>query len=106
MLEQLSFIIDTCSFQTLLQNPQKETVSYLNWFDIMGDDNHLCFLLLDQGCYGVDPGPDDWWALGWYISLALSTLFSTGTKSFLLRLLGLGPVLVHQFEQLGSCNGE
>jgi len=77
--------------------------TYLNGVDIIGDNDKLSFLLLNQGGDGVHTVADGESPLGGGVLLTGSASLSTGLEASLLVLLGLGPVLVQQTEQLSGC---
>ena len=76
--------------------------NYLDRVDIVGNDNELSGLLLDQGGDGVDSVPDDGGSLGGGVTLAGGSGLSALTKALLLLLLRLGTVLVQQTEKLSG----
>ena len=77
-------------------------LNYLNGVNIVGDDNKLSFLLLNQGGDGVGSVAESEGTLGWGIFLAGGTSFSASLETSLPVLLGLWTVLVQKTEQLGG----
>ena len=75
---------------------------YLNGVHVIGDDHELGLLLLDEGGDGVDSVSHDGSPLAGSVLLALGAGGGALPQPLLLGLLGLGPVLVHQLEQLGG----
>jgi hypothetical protein len=78
-------------------------MKYLNGVNIVGDDNELSFLLLDQGRDGVDSVTEGNRALGGSVLLAGCAGLGPGLESGLAVLLSLGTVLVQKAEKLSSC---
>lgn len=77
-------------------------VNYLNWVDIVSDDDQSGLLLLDEAHHGVDTRSDHRWSRRWLVSLALSSSGRTGNQSLLTVLLGLWSVAIEQLEQLAG----
>ena len=77
-------------------------IIYLDGVDVVGDDDELRGLLLDEGGDGVDAVPDDSRLLGGGVALAGGAGLGALAKALLLRLLRLRAVLVQELEQLGS----
>ena len=77
-------------------------MTYLNGINIVGDDNQLGFLLLNQGGDGVDAVSHHGSPLAGGVILALGPGGGALYQPLLLGILGLGSVLVQQLEQLGS----
>ena len=77
-------------------------VTHLNGIHIVGDDDELGFLLLDEGGDGVDSVSDHGSPLAGSVLLPLSPGGGSLPQPLLLGLLGLGPVLVQQLEELGG----
>ena len=80
----------------------KQGPTYLNGVNIIGDDDQLGLLLLNQGSDSVHTVADGESPLGGGVLLAGSASLSPGLETSLLVLLGLGPVLVQQTEELSS----
>merc|ERR1712020_358252 len=74
----------------------------LNGVDVVSDHHKLSLLLLNQGGHSVDAMADDSSTLGGCVLLTSGPGSCTLPQPLLLGLLGLGPVLVHQLEQLGG----
>lgn len=70
----------------------------------MSDDNKLCLLLLNQLGNSVDTSSNYWSAVSRLVSLTGNPGLGSSSQSLLLGLPGLWSVLIHQLEQLGSCN--
>ena len=76
---------------------------YLNGVHIVGDDDELSFLLLDQGGDRVHSVAESERALGGRVLLAGRASLGPGLQTGLAVLLSLGTVLVQKTEKLGSC---
>ena len=85
-----------------MRAPYCNKLKYLNGVNIVGNDNKLGFLLLNQGGDCVGSVTESKGALGWGVFLACSTGFSASLKTSLPVLLGLWPVLVQKTEKLGG----
>lgn len=79
------------------------TSIYLNGIYIMGNDDQLCLLFLNQRGDVINSLTNNERPLGGGISLSGSASLGAGTKPLLLGLLALRAVLVQQFEQLSRC---
>ena len=77
--------------------------AHLNGVDIVSDDHQLGLLLLHESGDGVDAVSHYGSSLGGSVFLPLSPGSGSLSQPLLLGLLGLGPVLVQQLEQLGGC---
>ena len=75
----------------------------LNGVYVVGNHHQLSLLVLYQSGDCIDARSKDRWSLSRDIPFAGSFLLSTGQQPLLLFLLGLWPVLVGKFKQLGSC---
>merc|ERR1719188_2951248 len=75
----------------------------LNGIHIIGDDHQLSFLLLNESGDGVDSVSHHGSSLAGGVILALGPGGGPLPQSLLLGVLGLGPVLIQQLEQLGGC---
>ena len=78
-------------------------VNYLNGVYIVGDDDQLSLLFLNQRSDIVDTLAEDERPLGGFVGLASSTDLGTFTQPLLLGLLALRAVLVEQLKQLCGC---
>ena len=87
-------------FKTYAQKNQR--FNYFDWVDIVGNDNELSLLLLDECHDSVDTGANNEWTLGWRVLLAGSSLGGSFNQTSSAILLGLWSVLVQQLEQLRS----
>ena len=85
-----------------MRAPYCNKLKYLNGVNIVGNDNKLGFLLLNQGGDCVGSVAESKGALGWGVFLACGTGFSARLKTSLPVLLGLWPVLVQKTEKLGG----
>ena len=83
-----------------MRNPRLS--AHLNWVHIVSDDHKLSFLLLHQSGDGVDAVSHHGSSLGGSVLLPLSPGGGSLPQPLLLGLLGLGPVLVQELEQLGG----
>ena len=77
--------------------------AHLNGVDIVSDDYQLGLLLLHESGDGVDAMSDHGSSLARGVLLPLGPGGGSLPQPLLLGLLGLGPVLVQQLEQLGGC---
>ena len=75
---------------------------YLNGVHIVGNDHELGLLLLDESGDSVDSVSHDGSPLARSVLLTLGTGGGALPQALLLGLLSLGPVLVHELEQLGG----
>lgn len=75
----------------------------LNWVNVVGNENELGLLGLDEGNDVVETVLDGIWLLGdVLLLLALGDGSGLLVQTLLLLNLGLGAVLVEEFESLGS----
>ena len=47
--------------------------NYLNWFNIVGDDDQRSLFLFNESGDSVDSGAQQKWTLGWLVTLSLSS---------------------------------
>ena len=77
--------------------------AHLNGVDIVSDDHKLGLLLLHESGDGVDAMSDHGSSLAGGVLLPLGPGGGSLPQPLLLGLLGLGPVLVQQLEELSGC---
>merc|ERR1712241_926586 len=97
-----SLVLDDAVGDSHLAAQGGQEQNELNGVDVVGDDDELSFLLLDEPGHVVDSLTDHGSALGGSILLSSGTSFSASNQPLLLSLAGLGAVLVHKLEQLGG----
>ena len=88
--------------QSIICDKIRDVFLYLNWVHIVGNDHELGLLLLDESGDSVDSVSHDGSPLARSVLLALGAGGGALPQALLLGLLGLGPVLVHELEQLGG----
>lgn len=98
--EEILFIIARSDKTEVLFCKYSLKNTYLNWINVMGDDDQLGFLLLNQLSDGVCAGLQEIWLLlgGDFLSLSLG--LSNLLQSLFLGQRRLGSVFLQQLEQL------
>ena len=83
---------------------ERRRLAYLDWFDVVSNDNELGLLLFNEGGDVVDPVLDHFWlcALVGFLAFRLCDCFCL--QSVLLGCLVFWTVLVHQTEKLGGAS--
>ena len=96
-----SLALEDAEWNILLSAKSWEPADELNWVNIVGDDDELGLLVLDQRGYLMDTVLDGKWLL--LITLLTGSLgFSNLLETSLLLLGGLWRVLLQELQQLGS----
>jgi len=101
-LANTGFTLDNAVWDSHLFAQGWKAENDLNWFNIVGNDDKLSFLLLNHAGNGLDTASQHKWFLRGLIGLAFVTFSSTCYETNFFLLLGLWLVLLGKTEQSSS----